>query len=105
MGGQSLLFYATLAWLAADYTSLGLSAAVAGLLLALFSAAQLVTALAMPSLAHRGGDLAAVDRVSVGLTTAGLAPGGRRARRVRRPRPGSGPRCSGSAWAATWRWR
>ena len=32
-------------------------------------------------------------------------PGGVRARRVRGRARGSGRRCSGSAWAATWRWR
>ena len=43
MGGQSLLYYASLAWLAARYTALGSSAAEAGLLLGLFSATQLVS--------------------------------------------------------------
>ncbi len=42
MGGQSLLYYAPLAWLAARYTELGWSAARAGGLLALFSATQVV---------------------------------------------------------------
>lgn len=72
MGGQSLLFYTTLAWLGAAYTSLGRSTAFAGLLLAVFSAAQLVTALAMPTLAHRGGDTRPWMGLSVGLTIAGL---------------------------------
>jgi MFS transporter, CP family, cyanate transporter len=73
MGGQSLLFYGTLAWLAAAYTSLGMSARQAGLLLAVFSATQVVTALAMPVLAHRAGNVRPWIAVSVGLTTAGLA--------------------------------
>jgi CP family cyanate transporter-like MFS transporter len=73
MGLQSLLFYAALAWLAATYTGLGLSAHEAGLLLALFSATQIVTALAMPALAHRSGDIRPWIAVSVGLTTVGLA--------------------------------
>jgi CP family cyanate transporter-like MFS transporter len=73
MGGQSLLFYATLAWLAAAYTNLGHTARFAGLLLAVFSAAQLVTALAMPALAHRGGDSRPWIVLSVGTTTLGLA--------------------------------
>ena len=72
MGGQSLLFYASLAWLAADYTARGLSASTAGLLLAVFSAAQLVTALVMPTLAHRGGSARPWIALSVGLTTFGL---------------------------------
>jgi CP family cyanate transporter-like MFS transporter len=53
MGGQSLLYYAALAWLAARYTDVGWSAGAAGGLLALFSAAQLVTALTLPALARR----------------------------------------------------
>ncbi len=72
MGAQSLLFYATLAWLAARYNDLGFSAGRAGLLLAVFSAAQLVTALALPALAHRYAWPAVWITASVGLTTAGL---------------------------------
>jgi CP family cyanate transporter-like MFS transporter len=72
MGGQSLLFYATLAWLAAAYTSLGRSASYAGLVLAVFSATQVITALAMPALAHRGGDVRPWIALSVGVTTLGL---------------------------------
>src|SRR5262249_5013625 len=53
MGGQSLMYYGVLAWLAARYTAAGVSPAEAGLLLGLFSAAQLVSALALPVLAHR----------------------------------------------------
>lgn len=55
MGGQSLLFYAALAWLAPRYTQLGASAAEAGVLLGVFSAAQLVTAFAVPAFADRTG--------------------------------------------------
>jgi CP family cyanate transporter-like MFS transporter len=73
MGLQSLLFYATLAWLAVSYTELGVSTRGAGLLLALFSATQIVTALAMPALAHRTGDIRPWIAVSVGLTTVALA--------------------------------
>ena len=72
MGGQSLLFYATLAWLAARYTSLGLSVRSAGLLLAVFSLAQIVTALALPALAHRTGSVRPWIAASMGLTTLGL---------------------------------
>jgi CP family cyanate transporter-like MFS transporter len=57
MGCQSLAYYATLAWLASRYTGLGFSSAEAGLLLALFSATQVFTALAMPALAHGFGTL------------------------------------------------
>jgi CP family cyanate transporter-like MFS transporter len=73
MGLQSLLFYATLAWLAASYTNLGLTAHQAGLLLALFSATQIITALAMPALAHRGGDIRPWIAISVGVTALALA--------------------------------
>jgi CP family cyanate transporter-like MFS transporter len=55
MGGQSLMYYGVLAWLAARYTAVGVPAAEAGLLLGLFSATQLVSALALPVLAHRLG--------------------------------------------------
>lgn len=72
MGAQSLLFYGALAWLAAAYIRLGMSPPHAGLLLALFSAAQIVTAFAMPALAHRYGDLRRWIGASVGLTAAGL---------------------------------
>jgi MFS transporter, CP family, cyanate transporter len=73
MGGQSLLYYASLAWLAARYTSLGSSAAQAGLLLGLFSATQLVSSLGMPLLAHRFGDPRPWIAASVGLTGLSLA--------------------------------
>jgi MFS transporter, CP family, cyanate transporter len=72
MGGQSLLFYGTLAWLAAAYTSRGHSASYSGVLLAVFSATQIVTAFAMPALAHTGGDARPWIAVSVGATTLGL---------------------------------
>jgi CP family cyanate transporter-like MFS transporter len=72
MGTQSLMFYGALAWLAAAYIRLGLSPARAGLLLALFTAAQMVTAFGMPALAHRTGRLAPWTAASVGATTVGL---------------------------------
>jgi len=50
MGGQSLLFYATIAWLAPRYTDLGATPAEGGLLLAVFSAAQLLPAFVVPAL-------------------------------------------------------
>jgi len=55
MGGQSLMFYTELAWLAPRYTALGFSTAAAGLLLGLFSLTQVVSAFAVPALAHRFG--------------------------------------------------
>jgi CP family cyanate transporter-like MFS transporter len=71
MGGQSLLYYAALAWLSARYTELGWSARAAGGLLALFSAAQLVTALGLPALARR--DPRPVIAGALVVTMAGLA--------------------------------
>lgn len=73
MGGQSLLYYAPLAWLAARYTATGASKAEAGLLLGLFSATQLVSSVGMPWLAHRFGDLRPWIVVSLTLTGGCLA--------------------------------
>jgi MFS transporter, CP family, cyanate transporter len=72
MGAQSLLFYGTLAWLAAAYIRRGMSPAGAGLVLALFSAAQVVTAFGLPALAHRSGRLAPWTAASVAATALGL---------------------------------
>jgi CP family cyanate transporter-like MFS transporter len=79
MGTQSLLFYGTLTWLAPAAMDRGMSAQDAGLLLGLFSATQVVTAFALPALAHRTGDLrpwcaASVGTATVGLLLVGLAP-------------------------------
>jgi len=72
MGGQSLMYYGALAWLAARYTAVGVPPAEAGLLLGLFSAAQLVSALALPVLAHRLGRLRLLIAASVATSTAML---------------------------------
>jgi CP family cyanate transporter-like MFS transporter len=72
MGAQSLLFYGALAWLAAAYIDRGMTAHEAGLLLAVFTAAQMVSAFGMPALAHRYGDPRPVTAVSVGATTLAL---------------------------------
>jgi CP family cyanate transporter-like MFS transporter len=73
MGGQSLLYYTVLAWLAPRYTDLGFSPAAAGLLLGVFSAAQLISALGLPALAHRFGDTRPWIAASVGISVAMLA--------------------------------
>jgi MFS transporter, CP family, cyanate transporter len=73
MGGQSLLYYASLAWLAARYTAVGASPAEAGFLLGLFSATQLVSALGLPALAHRFGDPRPWIAASLGTTGISLA--------------------------------
>ncbi|MDG4823165.1 MFS transporter [Asanoa sp. WMMD1127] len=72
MGGQSLLYYAPLAWLAARYTELGWSAARAGGLLALFSATQVVSALVAPALARRDPRPAIVVSLLVAVACLGL---------------------------------
>lgn len=72
MGGQSLLYYASFAWLAARYTALGSSTSQAGLLLGLFSATQLISALGMPLLAHRFGDPRPWIAASLSLTGGSL---------------------------------
>ena len=72
MGSQSLTFYAALAWLGSRYTGLGFSPARAGALLALFSATQVVTALAMPVLAHRRGSLRPFVAACALATASGL---------------------------------
>jgi CP family cyanate transporter-like MFS transporter len=72
MGAQSLLFYGALAWLAAAYTDRGMTAHEAGLLLALFSATQVVSAFGLPALAHRFGHPRRWLGASVGLTTSAL---------------------------------
>jgi CP family cyanate transporter-like MFS transporter len=72
MGGQSLLYYAPLAWLAARYTDLGWSAARAGGLLALFSATQVVAALVTPALARRDPRPAIVGGLLIAVVCLGL---------------------------------
>jgi CP family cyanate transporter-like MFS transporter len=71
-GGQSLMYYVPLAWLAARYTELGWSARAAGGLLALFSATQLVSALALPALARRDPRPAIAGALGVTAACLGL---------------------------------
>jgi MFS transporter, CP family, cyanate transporter len=71
-GLQSLLFYASLTWLAPLYQAHGWSAERAGALLAVFSLAQLVSTLGLPVLADRTGDRRPWIALSVGSCTAGL---------------------------------
>ena len=72
MGAQSLLFYGALAWLAAAYIDRGMSAHEAGLLLAWFSATQVVSAFGLPALVHRYGDSRRWLGASVALTALAL---------------------------------
>jgi CP family cyanate transporter-like MFS transporter len=72
MGAQSLLFYGALAWLAAAYIDRGMTAHQAGLLLALFSATQVVSAFGLPALVHRYGDPRRWLGASVALTALAL---------------------------------
>lgn len=73
MGGQSLLYYSALTWLAPRYTDLGWSKAGAGLLLALFSAVQVGSAVAVPTLSDRTGNRRPWIALCAGLATAVLA--------------------------------
>jgi MFS transporter, CP family, cyanate transporter len=72
MGAQSLLFYGALAWLAAAYIDRGMTAHEAGLLLALFSATQVVSAFGLPALVHRYGHPRRWLGASVALTASAL---------------------------------
>jgi MFS transporter, CP family, cyanate transporter len=71
-GLQSLLFYAALTWLSPLYQAHGWSGERAGLLLAVFSLAQLVATLGLPALADRTGDRRPWTALAVGACTAGL---------------------------------
>jgi MFS transporter, CP family, cyanate transporter len=72
-GLQSLLFYAALTWLSPLYQAHGWSGERAGLLLAVFSLAQLVATLGLPALADRTGDRRPWTALAVGACTAGMA--------------------------------
>ena len=72
MALQSLLFYGTLAWLPVSNMEHGMSAQNAGLLLALFSGAQVVTALVVPALAHRTGNFRPWIIATLATSIAGL---------------------------------
>lgn len=71
-GLQSLLFYAALTWLSPLYQAHGWSGERAGLLLAVFSLAQLVATLGLPALADRTGDRRPWTALAVGACTAGM---------------------------------
>jgi MFS transporter, CP family, cyanate transporter len=73
MGLQSLCYYATLSWFPTMFRDRGVSAAHAGVLLALMNLGNGVTALALPMLAHRAPDQRRLAAVSVAAMAAGLA--------------------------------
>ena len=73
MGLQSLSYYATLSWFPTMFRDRGVSAAHAGVLLALMNLGNAVTALALPMLAHRAPDQRRLAAVSMVATAAGLA--------------------------------
>lgn len=73
MALQSWQFYSQLAWVAPFYESRGWTPTAAGLLLSLFSAAQVVSGVLAPVLAHRLPDRRPVLLASVGFVAAGLA--------------------------------
>ena len=70
---QSLGFYSQIAWISPAYESHGWSARDAGLLLSLWSIAQLVTGVAGPALADRVRDRRPLIAAAVICTIAGLA--------------------------------
>ncbi len=79
MSLQSWQFYSQLAWVAPFYESRGWTPTRAGLLLAVFSAAQVLSGVLGPVLAHRLPDrrpvlLASVGSVTVGVLGVLLAP-------------------------------
>jgi CP family cyanate transporter-like MFS transporter len=73
MGLQSLSYYATLSWFPTMFRDRGVSAAHAGVLLALMNLGNAVTALALPMLAQRAPDQRRLAAVSMAATAAGLA--------------------------------
>ena len=73
MGLQSLSYYATLSWFPTMFRDRGVSAAHAGVLLALMNLGNAVTALALPMLAHRAPDQRRLAAISVAATASGLA--------------------------------
>ena len=73
MGLQSLCYYATLSWFPTMFRDRGVSAAHAGVLLALMNLGNAVTALALPMLAHRAPDQRRLAAVSMVAAAAGLA--------------------------------
>jgi MFS transporter, CP family, cyanate transporter len=72
MGLQSLSYYATLSWFPTMFRDRGVSAAHAGVLLALMNLGNAVTALVMPMLAQRAPDQRRLAAVSMAATGAGL---------------------------------
>ena len=73
MGLQSLLYYAALSWLPTIFQDRGTSAVTAGNLLALMGAGNLVGALIVPVLAHRGPGQRALVVPSMAAVGVGLA--------------------------------
>lgn len=77
---NSIVFYTALAWLAPSYVDRGWTSADAGLLMGLFTASQVVAALALPPLAERIRHRRTLFVAMIALATAslvliGVAPG------------------------------
>jgi CP family cyanate transporter-like MFS transporter len=70
---QSFTFYSQIAWIPSAYEAHGWTARDAGLLLSLWSIAQLVTGVTGPALADRVHDRRPLIAVAVGCTVVGLA--------------------------------
>jgi len=73
MGLQSLSYYAALSWFPTLLRDRGISAAQAGDLLALMNLGNAVTALLLPTLAHRAADQRRLVAISMAATSGGLA--------------------------------
>ena len=79
MGGLSIIYIVTLTWLAPLYRTHGYSSARSGVILSLFTGAQIVTGVLVPPLAQRRGDRrlwlsGAVAAVGIGSLGAAVAP-------------------------------
>jgi CP family cyanate transporter-like MFS transporter len=70
---QSVVFYAQLAWIPPAYRAVGWSAEDSGLLLSVFTMVQVVSSMAVPSLAERSRDRRPWFFAVVGCTTCAVA--------------------------------
>jgi CP family cyanate transporter-like MFS transporter len=79
MGGLSIIYIVTLAWLAPLYHTHGYTSARSGVILSFFAGAQIVTGVLVPPLAHRRGDrrvwlACSLGAVGIGSLGTALAP-------------------------------
>lgn len=79
MGGLSIIYIVTLAWLAPLYHTHGYTSGRSGVILSFFAGAQIVTGVLVPPLAHRRGDrrvwlACSLGAVGIGALGTALAP-------------------------------